>query len=121
MMRLPESALGQHFLDRIPPWYQLERPAQPVAQLQVSGDAQALVYGGDDVGRRHRATAGPAADLVAGPVDVAALDAAAGQHQAVAEVPVVAAAAVIVDPRRTAKLTHHYYQSSLQQAALEQV
>ena len=40
---------------------------------------------------RHGRVARPSADPVAGAVNVAAPDAAAGQHQAVAEVPVVAA------------------------------
>ena len=58
-----------------------------------------------------------AADLVAGAVDVAGLDAAAGQHQAVAEVPVVAAGAG-VDLRRAAELAHHHDQRAFQHAAI---
>ena len=64
-----------------------------VVQLEVGGDAEAVVDRGDDLGGGDGVEAGAGADLVAGAVDVAGLDAAAGQQEAVAEVPVVAAGA----------------------------
>ena len=76
----------------LPHGHQRERPRQAVAQLQVVRHAQAVVDRRDDVRRASPGCgSGLRADLVAGAVDVAALDAAAGQHQRVAEVPVVAA------------------------------
>ena len=57
---------------------------------------------------------------VGGAVDPAALDAAAGEHDRLAEAPVVTAG-VFVDLRRAAKLAPNRHQRLLQQAALVEI
>src|SRR4051812_33190134 len=79
----------QQLPDRLAPRDDPERPVEPVPQLRVGGDAEAGVDRRDDVRRRDRVAARPRADLVARPVDVPRLNPAAGEHQRVAEVPVV--------------------------------
>src|SRR5947208_2345065 len=76
--------------DRAAPGHQLEGTVEAVFQFQIRGDAQTVIDCGDDIGRKDGAATGMSADLVAGAVDVAALNAAAGEHDSVAEVPVVA-------------------------------
>ena len=63
---------------------------------------------------------GPRPDAVAGPVDHAAADAAAGQEQAVAEVPVVAPRRG-VDAGGAAEFAHYDDQRPLQHAARVEV
>src|SRR5262245_35093640 len=84
------SVLRQQLADHPAGGHEGERPAEPVADFQVRLDAQAVIQGCDDVSGGDRVAARPAADAVAGAVDVSPLEPAARQHQAVAEVPVVA-------------------------------
>src|SRR5262245_60914786 len=70
-----------------------EGPVQTVVELHVRIDAQAVINGRGQVGGRRRTARRIGRVAVAGTVDDAALDAAAGQHGAENVRPVVAAVA----------------------------
>src|SRR5215510_5625110 len=108
--------LAYHILNHAPPRHKLERTLQAIADLEIGGDAETVVDGGDDVGGPDGIGAGAGADAIAGAEDVAALDAAAGEQEAVAEVPVIAARGRI-DTRRAAELAHDRHQRALEQTA----
>src|SRR5437667_35244 len=86
---------GQQIRYRRSPRHELVGPVLAIVKFQLRGDPQAVIDGRDNVGRRQRTAAGLAAAAIAGAVYVAALDAAAGQEEAVAKVPVVAAAGAV--------------------------
>src|SRR5437660_613455 len=87
LFRFISRSLHEQILNHPAPRHELKRPLQPVAELEVGGNAQAVIDGGDDVGGRDGVIARPGADAVAGAVDIAAFDTAAGEQEAVAEVP----------------------------------
>src|SRR5262249_62310208 len=106
--------------DRVAVGDDRQGPLELVAELEVGGDAEAAVDRGDDLGGGDRVGLGPGADLVAGAVDVARLDPAAGHPQAVAEVPVVAAGGG-VDLRAAAELAHDDHQRPAEHPPGQQV
>ena len=63
---------------------------EAVFELQVGGNSKTMIDGGDDVGGKDRAAAGMGADFVAGAMDIAAPDAASGEHDGVTKIPVIA-------------------------------
>ncbi len=85
------------------------------------GDAETYINGRDHVCGRHGVAAWFAANAVARTVNVAALHTAAGQHQRIAEVPVVAAGTVAVNFWRAAEIADDHDECSLQQAACVEV
>src|SRR5262245_37570268 len=88
--RLRGAASGE----QVPQWFpfrQLERPPQAVAQLRLWVDAKPPEDRRRQVAGRDRVGGRVGAEAVAGTVDHAAADAAAGQHGAVAVRPVGAA------------------------------
>src|SRR5438445_8814521 len=105
----------QQLTNRAPPRHELEGPVQPVAELQVAGDAKAMVNCGDDVGRKNGVLTGMGTDAIAGAEDGTGADAAAGEQQAVAEIPVIPSGSG-VDARRAAELPHHGHQRSAEYA-----
>src|SRR5438105_15230612 len=90
-----ENILRQQFGDRTAPRHELKWPVEAVAQLAVRRQAEAVVHGGDDIGRRNGIQAGKGADAVAGAMHSPFADAAAGEEQAVTEIPVIAAAGAL--------------------------
>ena len=97
-----------------------ERASELVVKLEVGGDAEAAVDGCDDLGGGDRVRLRAGADLVAGAVDVAGLDSAAGEEERVAEIPVVAAGGG-VDLGASAELAHDDDQGAVEHAAGDQV
>ena len=76
------------------------RAAKVVVKLQAVVDAEEAVDGRQDVAGGGRTVGGERPGPVAGSVNEAGFHAAAGEHDGVAIVPVVAAAVVAVDFRR---------------------
>jgi hypothetical protein len=111
---------GEDRRDRIAVWDDGEGALKLVLELEVGGDAEASVDGGDDLGRDDGIGMWTTADLVAGAVDVAGLDAAPGEEEAVAEVPVVAAGGG-VDLRAPPELAHDDDEGTVEHAAGGQV
>src|SRR5260370_22259246 len=94
----------------------INRPAQPVGNGGIGLNAEAMIKGGGEGGRRYRGVGRKGAVLVTGAVDLSAANAAAGQHGR-KDVAVMIAAGIGVDARRTAELPRPDHQRSLQQAA----
>src|SRR5262249_36632401 len=90
------------------------RPAHAVGDFRGRIDAKASEQGGRQIGRTHWIAGGIGADLIAGPVVLAALDAAAREHGGIAIRPVVAAG-VGIDLRRSSEFTDAYHQRGMQQ------
>ena len=123
-IRHPGFVLGTRLTIRAQP--KSDRTGRPVArregaaggvdQLGLGVEAEPPVDRGGQVGGGDRVGGGVGAVAVAGAVDVAPLDAAAGEHGRVAVGPVVAAG-VAVDPGRPAELAERDDQGRVEQAA----
>src|SRR5215472_1588769 len=97
-----------------------QRAALLVVDGRVRVDAHQIVEGGRQILRVDGVRGGEGADAVGGADDLAAADAAAGQHDAEAVRPMITAA-VDVEARRAAELPHHDDQSFVEHAAFRQV
>src|SRR5262245_29387677 len=98
----------------------IDGPPKTVGQTELRINPKAVIDRGRHVLWRDRVRDRVGAVLITGPMERAALNAAAGEHHRINEGPVLAAG-LLVDLRRTAELTEPDHQRLVQQAALGQV
>ena len=95
-------------------------PVEVVVDHRVGGDAEGMVHGGVEVLGRDGVFDGMGRLLVTLTVDLAALDAAAGEHGALQRAPVVAAG-VFVNLGRVAEFAVHGHEGFVEQPARGEV
>src|SRR5207237_672117 len=108
---------GEEFTDWCPIRNQQHGSVLPIADLLVGRYPERVINRSDDVAGAHRVRARISAAPVARPVTEAALDAASGQHDRIAELPVIPSRSA-VDLGRSSDLSHDHDQRAFQQAAI---
>ena len=85
-------ASGEDTGDQLAIGYDGQRASELVVKLEVGRYAQAMVNGRDDLGRGDGVEIRACSDLIAAAMDMAGPDAASGQEERIAVVPVIAPA-----------------------------
>ena len=112
---------GQQVRDDLTAGYDSIGPLELVEDFGLGSNSQSVVDRRDDVARNEWMCGREGSRAVAGAVDQSALEAAAGHHQAVAEVPVVSAPLVAVHFWSPPEIAQHGDQRAVEHSARGQI